>query len=193
LDIPDAAVFEAEMWGYGGLHAVRRLAAYISLENALPPPGQYEEFSNDPVLARHYALLDQWYVKSSRTGWMGRFAQARAKPPFQHLLWHSDCEGFYLPRRFEDVVLDKANPQRAGLGAMVGSASMLLDECESLANSLALPAGLDPDSDEVLDAAENPVADGPIWKRFGVESFGVLRLIEGCRSSLSNNAALVFG
>ncbi|KTE10745.1 hypothetical protein [Sphingopyxis sp. H115] len=31
--------FEAQMWGYGGLHALRRLAAFLVLKETLPPAG----------------------------------------------------------------------------------------------------------------------------------------------------------
>ena len=82
--------------------------------------------------------------------------RARPKPKFQHLLWHSDAEGFYLPRDFEDVILDTAEPQREGIGYMVGSSVRLLAECRELAGLISLPDDVDLEGEEMCKAAESP-------------------------------------
>ena len=193
LDLPDDQVFEAQMWGYGGLHAIRRLAAYYALERRLAP--QLEDgadASEDPVLAKFYREHQRRY-DDGRKGWLAKWlSPSRPKLGFQHLLWHSDCEGFYLPRAFADVIFDEATPQREGLGAMVGSATSLLEECQILAGLIDLPAAIDPEDDRLWEAAESPSTDGPLWMRYGVEAFGLARLIHGCELALKHKAVLMF-
>lgn len=45
--------WEAEMFGYSGLHYLRRVAAHVELRGSLPPPGD-DQASEDPVLAEYY-------------------------------------------------------------------------------------------------------------------------------------------
>ncbi len=193
LDVPEDQVFEARMWGYGGLHAIRRLAAYHAVERRLPPQLEHgADASEDPVLAKLYREHDRHY-DAERRGRLARWlSPSPPKPSFQHLLWHSDCEGFYLPRAFADVILDEATPRREGLGAMVGSAASLLEECRVLAGLIDLPVRIDPEDDQLWKAAESPSTDGPLWMRYGVEAFGLARLVYGCDSALRHNAVLMF-
>lgn len=181
LDIPEEQVFSAQMWGYSGLHAIRRLAAFHICEGRLPPPGRLEFYSEDPIIGR---LYDNQIEASD---------DPKAQIRFQHLLWHSDCEGFYLPRDFERVVLDNADPQRPGLGAMIGSSPRLLKECLELAQLIALPLGIDPEAEELWDVSDSSRTEGELWQIYGVEAFGLARLIRGCELSIKNQAALVFG
>jgi hypothetical protein len=193
LDVPEDQVFEAQMWGYGGLHAIRRLAAYYALERRLPPQLEHGvDASEDPVLAKLYREHDR-RSNAERRKWLAKWlSPSPPKPSFQHLLWHSDCEGFYLPRVFADVVLDEATPQREGLGAMVGSAASLLEECRVLADLIDLPEGIDPEDDRLWASADSPSTDGPLWTCYGVEAFGLARLIRGCELALRHNAVLMF-
>lgn len=193
LDIADDAIFEAQMWGYGGLHAIRRLAAYHACEDRLPPPGRYEDYASDPMIE----TLNQEHLRNFRVEQGGLFKKffstSKNIPKFQHLLWHSDCEGFYLPRDFERVILDNSNPQREGIGGMVGSTSRLLQECLELAEVIDLPVDMDPEAEELWERADDPASDGEKWKIYGVEAFGLSRLIRACKLSIENNAAIVFG
>jgi hypothetical protein len=193
LDMLEDQIFEAQMWGYGGLHAIRRLAAYHVLKRRLPPQLEDDaDASEDPVLAKLYREHERRHG-NGRKGWLAKWlSPSRPKPRFQHLLWHSDCEGFYLPRAFPDVIIDEATPQREGLGTMVGSAASLLEECQILAGLIDLPATIDPEDDQLWEAAESPSTDGPLWTRYGVEAFGLARLIQGCELALKHNAVLMF-
>jgi hypothetical protein len=175
VGLPSEQTYSAQMWGYGGLHHVRRLAASLALEKRLPLPCSYEEASNDPILDRFYSLHERFRTSKSRSGLSALFRKAPEKPPFEHLILHSDAEGFYLPRQMESVVFDNAQPQRSGLGAMVGSSVALLDECRNLAAALGIPEGIDPEADEVWENAENPPGEGQPWQRFGVETFVLTR------------------
>ncbi|OBZ96023.1 hypothetical protein ADU59_06485 [Pararhizobium polonicum] len=192
-DLPSDEVFEAEMWGYGGLHAIRRLAAYHVCEGRLPPQGSYEDYVSDPVIER----LDQEHLRSldrRNGGLLKRWMSARRSiPKFQHLLLHSDCEGFYLPYDFQHVVFDNAQPQRDGIGGMIGSSPRLLQECIELAALIELPKDIGVESEEIWKNADNPSAEGRLWQVYGVEAFGLVRLIRGCELSIKHSAALVFG
>ena len=91
-------------------------------------------------------------------------AARKPQPQFEHLQWHSDCEGFYLPRDFDHVVLDDAQPQREGVGGMVDHPFALLRECEELAALIGLPEGLHEQSEELWDNAESPPESGHPWQ-----------------------------
>ena len=193
LDIADEQVFDAQMWGYSGLHTVRRLAAYHALRGSLPPCDLgTDEASADPVVEELYRAHDR-YFHARRRNWLAKlFTPTPPKPKFQHLLWHSDCEGFYVPRSFDEVVLDRATPQRDGLGAMIGSTVRLHEECRELARLIDLPDGIDPEDEVLWEAADAPETDGPTWRRYGIEAFCLARLIRGCELSLKYEAVLMF-
>lgn len=169
---PDIAnnseIFSCQMWGYSGLHYLRRLAAYLGSGKAVPGPGN-DDSAHDPVLVEFYDLL---------------------APGFEHLLMHSDAEGFYSPLDFKDVIFPS---EEIGVpGDMIGSSVRLLQECKRLAEWLELPLDLDPESDEVWDAADSPQSCGPKWKQYGVESFSCIRLIKAAEASINSGAAIVF-
>ena len=192
FDISDDQVFSAQMWGYGGLHAIRRLAAFHACEGRLPPPGRLESYSQDPMIERLYQI--QFRDSKNQKNFLRRWLSAKGTPPkFLHLLWHSDCEGFYIPIDFERVILDKADPQRAGIGGMVGSSPRLLKECLELSELISLPPGIDPEAEELWVNADSSPAEGELWQIYGVEAFGLARLIRGCELSIKNQAVLAFG
>jgi hypothetical protein len=192
LAIAESQYFEAEMGGYSALHAVRRLAAHLALRGQLPPPVATEDAPDDPVLAELYDAHDR-YLRGPPLGRLGKlFGWQPAKPRFQHLLCHSDCEGFYLSRDFNEIIFDDAEPQLEGIGGMIGSSVRLLAECRELAEAIALPAGIDPEDEELWELWESPAAEGPAWRRYGTEAHGLAALIRGCERSVETGAALVF-
>lgn len=135
----------------------------------LPPP-IVDGATEDPILKKRYAA----------TG-IDRDA------PFQHLLDHSDAEGFYVPQDFSLVLV---NSKVAG--AFIGSTPRLRAECETVAKALGIDIGLDPESDEVAEAAEasDPAAEG--WKAYGIETYCCLQLLRACEASMRSGALLVF-
>jgi hypothetical protein len=179
-----------ESYGYSGLHHVRRLAGWLAIKRQLPPPCVYEKATDDPVLIKFYRQHDEYLRYGSKEGILGFFK--RRKPPFSHLMLHSDAEGFYLPRALSEVLFDQHSPQRDGIGGMVGSAQELLTECRELAAALSIPVGTDPEAEEIYENVEGPPTDGEPWQRLPIETFVVTRLIAACERSLETGAAIVF-
>ncbi|MES9621145.1 hypothetical protein ACPCBX_06145 [Streptomyces tuirus] len=107
--------------------------------------------------------------------------------PFDHLIHHSDCEGYYVPVDFTHVIVDKRAP-----GGYLGSSVRLLLEARRLAEALGLPEDLDPHSEEVFEAAEaeEPASEG--WQRYGVESYVCLQLLQAAKLSIATGAAIAF-
>ena len=160
--------FSAGMWGYSGLHYLRRIAAYLGQGKEVPCRGD-NNASKDPVLARYYDLM---------------------APGFEHLVLHSDAEGFYVPRDLKSVIFPRDELKVPG--CMIGSSVRLLDECRRLAAWLELPLDTEEESDEVWEAADDPKSEGPKWMQYGVESFTCIRLIRAAEASMQSGGAIVF-
>lgn len=175
-----------DMLGYSGLHYLRRLAARVNYEGALPSPGD-EDASKDDVLARYYEDSTDPAPRSRL------FGMLKPKRPgsfdFDHLIQHSDCEGFYLPLQFVPVIFP--DPELKIPGGMIGSSHKLLEECRRLAGLLQIPVDIDPESEELFEAIEKQ-GEGSGWKSYGIEAFTCIRLIHACEASLKSGAALVF-
>ena len=179
-------------WGwnmfYSSIHHLRRFAAHVYACNALPEPIQ-EDASQDAVLRRY----PERFRSCRPEGWLGKLLWRRSggfsAGRFDHLILHSDGDGYYIPVPFAEVILDD---QRLDLtGQMLGSSQALMAECERLADLLKLSLELDPDSEEVWAACDSPGGD-TLWKEYGVESFVCLTLYHACRKSIEAGAAIVF-
>ncbi|MEU6244565.1 hypothetical protein [Streptomyces sp. NPDC047024] len=166
VDVEDT---EFEMWGYSGLHTVRRLAVHLAAHGRLPEPLPSDgsrRASEDPLLNKVYEGLP-----------------GERPEPFDHLVHHADHEGYYVPVDFARVITGAP-------GGPLGSSVRLLAETRRIAAALGLPEDLDPDSEEVFEAsdAEEPAAEG--WQRYGVESYVCLQLIRTARLSIATGAAI---
>lgn len=181
LEVANAVSYQ--MYGYSGLHYCRRAAAHLWKFGRVDSPGNSES-SSDPILSE--------YCKSASTepGELGDVTRIWTPGPaertFHHLVHHQDHEGLYLPIPFEKV-LAVYDPEEAEYD-FIGSTHRLQRECEVLATELNIPLGLDPESEEVWDASE----DDSKWRGFGIEGFGLLRLINACRLANEHSTALVF-
>ncbi len=194
LDIAEKDVFETRVGSAQMLHAVRRLAAFVALRQRLPTPDERELTPTaDPALTRFYKAHKTYCELVNDYPVLTRVLRfGRPGPRYAHLVWHSDAEGFYLPRDFREVVMDLSGIER-GVGGMVGSSVRLLDECSELARLIGLPADIDMDAEELWEAGERPRTDGAPWEAFGPEAFCLVRLIHGCKESLRLNSVLAFG
>ena len=148
---------------YSFLHRLRRFyARRIIRPDRLPPPvAEGESPAHDPV-------LDE------------------VGSPKHHLLWHSDCEGYYLPIDFSNVLEDARLP-----GAGIGSSVRLLEELKLIASPLGimLQDGTLSDSDASLIAEADEDNGGPYW----IERLVWLALFEAARLSIEHHAAIHFG
>lgn len=177
-------VFSCDMWGYSGLHYLRRVAAHLDLRKRLPPPGD-DDSAKDPVLGQYFQMVD-----NSSAGFLTRLFGRQSTRTFDHLIVHGDAEGLYLPVDLDRVLtLSEDYPVAGG---MVGSSVRLRDECARLALVLSLPLDIDLESDELLEAAESQGSGKQTWQRYGVESFTCLRLLHAARHSIKTGAAVVF-
>lgn len=162
--------FDCNTVGCLSLHVLRRLAVYLARTGLPPEPRALEEAADDPVLARAY---DE--------------GPSDPPGPFDHLIYHSDAQGFYVPVDFALVIIDEDVE-----GAFLGSSVRLLDETRRIAAALGLPEDLDPESGEMHAAldAETPAATG--WQRYPVESYGCLQLMNAAKKSIQTGAAITF-
>jgi hypothetical protein len=198
IEIAQNETFSADLIGYNGLHMVRRLAAYRTLADVLPTPIPYSS-EEDPEASTYYKLHKSYCAKPPN-GFLAKLFGARpskpVRPPFRHLMFHSDAEGFYVPQAFEDVIFAHDNPND-GLGGMVGSSYGLLEECLQLAAGISLPANFDPEAHDLEDAINGrggayQGANGQTWGLYPVEAYCLGQLILGCQASIKNKAVLAF-
>ncbi|MGE4072324.1 MAG: hypothetical protein AB7E72_14230 [Lysobacterales bacterium] len=174
-DVPQDQRFSCQMWGYTGLHQLRRIAAYTALNRELYAPNG-ELIRDDAVVGEYYAHVQNGDVSAL---------------PFQHLMLHGDGEGYYVPQDFERVV----NPGPAcfkQVGGGIGSSYRLLSECRLLASVLELPMTMTPESPEIWAAAREPGIGSEPWSRYGIESFSCIRLIRACEASIKTGSLVVF-
>ena len=164
--------FSCAMFGYSGLHYLRRVAAHLALGKPIPPPGDGDAYK-DPI-------LNQDYWDRFRTG---------ERLEYQHLIVHSDAEGSYVPVDFERALVVTSFPLAGG---MLGSTQRLQAECADLAGVLGMPVEMDHESDELWRAPDTQGRGQLRWQQYGVETFTCLRLLAACDASLRTKAAIVF-
>ena len=170
------------------LHALRRVAAYEALGYDIPAPGS-DKASRDPVVVDYYREFE-----STPLVWLRRllFRSSRRELRFQHLMVHSDGEGYYLPVEFDKVL--RTHPSLRIAGGRIGSSPVLLEECEELATLLDIPESLSEDSQELRRAIEpdRQSETSCRWRQYAQESLACACLMEACRVSLTYGAAIVF-
>lgn len=145
----------------GPVHRLGRLAGLWGrrADWRPPPVAKGENPANDPILDR-------------------------IGSPRHHLLWHSDCEGCYLPLDFPEVL------QGEGIAAAgVGSSVRLREELIQI----AAPLGITLHDGQLGDDQARAIADeeddaGPFW----IERKVWLALFEASRLSIAHRAAIAF-
>lgn len=186
IESEEAEIWSIDMYGYSGLHYLRRLAAHIDKSDSLPIPGD-ENAANDEVLEKY---CDN-YLKPKKPSIFSFFKNKKVEiGNFDHLIIHSDAEGYYLPIDFEKVLIP---PDSLGIpGGIIGSSVRLLKECEKLAQFLNIPEDIHPEDDNLWDAVESQGESEIIWKKYGIESYTCLGLLYACRHSIKTRSAIVF-
>jgi hypothetical protein len=64
IDPPEVDVWSGDMYGYSGLHYLRRIASHLHYSGRLPEPGD-ENAGEDPTLKRYYSDFDQSDARSA--------------------------------------------------------------------------------------------------------------------------------
>ena len=173
----DMSIFSCDMYGYSGLHYLRRIAAHLLVNGSVPEPCGGRP-NDDPAMIECYDEIAT--MQDARSdGWMR----------FDHLLCHSDAEGYYIPQDFPEVLFDFNESGLAGV--QVGSSNRLLAECKSLANEIGMPIDLNPEDELFFQISENQ-GQGSGWQRYGIESYACIRLINAAEHSIKHGAAIVF-
>ncbi|MFE3193517.1 hypothetical protein ACFXHA_31255 [Nocardia sp. NPDC059240] len=150
---------------YSMVHYLRRAYAHALTNPGQPvtPVPESERAAGDPLVDEVSCLFDC------------------------HLICHSDCEGYYVPIDFEDVLF--ADEEDGLPGGMLGSSSRLMRELVYVAPYLGITLVDDqlPDTDATaLFEAEDE--DNPLWR----ERLVWLTLFENARVSLANNTLITF-
>lgn len=177
-------VWSTDMYGYLGLHYLRRVAAHLFLEKQLPPPGDWNA-SNDPVLVRYF----EQYFGGNITTLTKQVLTRKKVFPFEHLIIHSDTDGYYFPIDFQRVLVTNDSEL---CGGFIGSTYRLIEELQELAQVLQLDLNHNIDDIDLYDAAEDQGHGNALWERYGVESFTCLKLYKGCLESIENRCVLAF-
>ncbi len=173
VEPPDAPSLALDLLGQGPLHALRRAGAHLAAYGRLPEPAG-PDAADDPVLQAYYARTGL-----RRGGLWGRLSRKATAPlhGFDHLILHSDCEGYYLPRDLPAPL--PADPDELS-GGDVGSALRLEAECRRIAQALGLPEDLTPEAPLLLAAFEGRGARRG-WERYGQEALACCRLLHVCQ------------
>jgi hypothetical protein len=127
-------IFSCDMLSYTGIHYLRRIAVHLALGKSTPAPGNRETYQN--------VALNEEYFESFNAG---------EDMKYQHLIVHSDAEGFYVPIDFNRVI---ATPTSRLSGGWVGSTQRLQAECIQLAGLLSMPLDMHYESRELSRAAD---------------------------------------
>lgn len=132
---------ERRQWRVEDLEGLRRVAAFLQYERKVPR-------EDDDA----YARLDRYYGDKSRdepaVGFRKKASHGRR---FDHLIFHSEVEGYYLPRDFE-TVLSSEDVQ----GLELGSLPRLVQELTTLEAELASASWMKRERDDcraLLEAA----------------------------------------
>ena len=151
---------------YSFLHYLRRAYAHWKQNPSalIKPCSDGEDPSDDPAIDEESCMFDS------------------------HLLCHSDCEGFYLPVQFSDVLIDEKDQGRIE-GGLLGSSYKLAEELTAMAPSLGIHLADGQLTDDAADAIRSNVeSETELWIERGVW----LTLFEAARLSIQHKSAICF-
>ncbi|WP_028582174.1 hypothetical protein [Desulfogranum japonicum] len=149
---------------YSFIHYLRRFYAYvISTPDWVPAPVKEDEDpASDPVVEEETLMFES------------------------HLLCHSDCEGFYLPIRFDEVIFDE---NKRIPGGMLGSSYKLLEELVQVAPRLNIKLTNSKLSDEEAERINKLASSEDEYYR---EYCVWIALYEAARLSIENKTVISF-
>lgn len=147
---------------YSFLHYLRRAFARLREGQPVTPVKDGEDPSTDPCIEDASSMMNS------------------------HLLCHSDCEGYYVPIEFAEIIFDTGN--RGLPGGMLGSSQRLMKELIEVAPAIGieLANGQLSDGEAARLCAEDE--SGHFWH----ERLVWLALYENVRVSIANKTMIVF-
>jgi len=173
---------------YGVIHHLRRVAAHLWTGRPVPPPIPAEELETRP--ASGDPVLRQFYEESLPGPLDKEGRSVDLKEGYSHLIYHSDCSGYYMPVMFHVPfnVPGKEGMEDIGL---LGSSYVLQDECERLAIALNIPPDLHPGT--LWDKTVRPWELSMPWTEHVAETYACVNLLHACRISIESGCAISFG
>ena len=150
---------------YSFLHYLRRAYAHAALDGQwrASPVLESEPPGEDPVLDEAQDMFDS------------------------HLICNSDCEGFYFPLVFDEVIFGDDEHELAG--GMLGSSYKLREELVTVAPALGIFLLGEELSDEEADRISGRIDAEDGLQR---ELMAWLAAYEACRLSIEHKTAIVF-
>jgi hypothetical protein len=146
---------------YSCLHHLRRFYAYLRHKSLFPLPlASGKRAAKDSVIEM-------------------------VSCPAHHLLYHSDCDGYYVPIDFREVICDPDV-----IGELIGSSYRLMDELLFVAPFLNINVSGGVLTDEEAEKVNNEAdSDDP----YAIEKMVWINLFECARVSIAHGTAIVFG
>ncbi len=180
--------FEAEISDHSQLHALRRIAARVALGAGITPIA-------DPDLADEDQVVDLYYERGgtpTSPGVLGSVSSFiwRRDPVFQHLMFHGDTAGFYLPRDFKNVII--VEDELAVPGGIIGSVPRLLAECRQLAERLEVTADFEAEDLGIPWKPESKTDEPPVWLDHREAAYCLVALRSACHAAMRVGAVVYF-
>jgi hypothetical protein len=104
-----------------------------------------------------------------------------------HLLSHSDCEGFYFPLDFSEIIVDPEEQGRIH-GGFLGSSYRLHEELVAMAPALGINNAAELSDEEADSIRSCTETESELW----IEKATWLTLYEACRLSKQHGTAICF-
>ncbi|MBI3822480.1 MAG: hypothetical protein HY289_07350 [Planctomycetes bacterium] len=152
-------------YSYSYLHHLRRVAAHVMQDPdwIAKPLAESEDPAADPVVDEESAMMAS------------------------HLLCHSDCEGFYLPIDFKEIIVDDNGDLIPG--GILGSSFTLMKELIVIAPALKIQiANGELSNDDAKKINAEIDQEGPLW----IEKAVWISLFEAARLSIQHQTAICF-
>jgi hypothetical protein len=191
----DVKSWTAEGYGYSGLHALREVAGIISKNLPIPRKtlitGKGETHHEDVLFKEALANFN----RSSSLGLFGHLIDGIYQPgipPFVHLIFHSDANGFYIPLDFPMPIAPSVFEESTAEIWPLGSSHRLKAEIDLLASALEIPDDLDSQDDALWQAFDDPISDKALWLAQPIAAYSAVILRDACKASIATGAAIVF-
>ncbi len=187
--------WSADGYGYSGLHALREVAGMLWKGNAIPREPLIDGRGQPPLEDQLFKQVLSSYEAPKPLGFFARLLgdpYQPGLPPFIHLVFHSDANGFYVPLDFPMPLVPKFIEEKTAQIWPIGSTQRLKAEIDQLAAALEIPDNLASQDDALWQAVDTPVSDQALWQAQPIAAYSAVILRDACRASLATGAAITF-